>query len=241
MIYIKSAILIVYTGILSTVALLLGLVGIRGKLHGNVMRHWARTLLVFSGVKYEIEGLENLEDANPALIVMNHESALDIPVAIATLPIDLRFIFKIELLYIPIFGWALWQGRHIAINRSKPKQAIRAINQKSGEVIKRGHNIIIAPEGTRSLDGKIGKFKKGGFKIAEEFDLPIISVTMIGNRFCNPKGAMTIIPGKVKIVISKADKISNYENINQCMDAIRHQMIEHKDKFEPAIQEEFCA
>lgn len=241
MIYVKTAILLLYTGILSAVTLVLSLFGFRGKLHGIMMRHWARTFLVFAGVKNDVIGLEYLEDANPSLIVMNHESALDIPVAIASLPIDLRFIFKKELLHIPVFGWALWQGKHIPINRSKPKKAIRAINEKSGEIVKRGQNIIIAPEGTRSLDGKIGKFKKGGFKIAERYDIPIISITMIGNRYCNPKGAMTIVPGTVKIVISQSVKVSDYDNLTLCIEDVREKMVTHKENFEPAIREAIYA
>ena len=241
MIYLKTTILLIYTFLLSAVTLIISLFDKTGKLHGIMMRHWARTFLLFSKVKLDVKGLENLKDANPALIIMNHESALDIPVAAAALPVNLRFIHKIELLYIPIFGWALWQGKHIAINRSRPKQAIRNINTKSGDIIQRRQNIIIAPEGTRSLDGSIGKFKKGGFKIAEKHDLPIIAITMIGNRFCNPKGAMTIVPGTVIVVIDPAVKISNFGNINDCMDHIRSKMIGHKENYEPQIEEAFSA
>jgi len=241
MIYVKTALMLIYTFLLSLVALVEGIFDRKGRFHGSVQRNWARVLLILARVKFKVEGTENLKAANPALIVMNHESALDIPVAIAALPIDLRFIFKRELLQIPFFGWALWQGKHIPINRSKPKSAIRTINKKSGEICNRGFNIIIAPEGTRSLDGKIGKFKKGGFKIAEKHDLPIISITMIGNRYCNPKGAMTVIPGTVKAVISPALKISNYENITECMEVIRQQMIAIKDSCEEEVKETICA
>ncbi|MFP4548083.1 MAG: lysophospholipid acyltransferase family protein [Fidelibacterota bacterium] len=236
MIYLKSLILIIYTILLAALTLVMGLFDRKGVLHGKIMRHWARTLLVFSKVKYDIEGTENLAQANPALIIINHESALDIPVAIAALPINLRFIFKIELLYIPIFGWAMWQGKHIAINRSKPKQAIRAINSKSGDIITRKQNIIIAPEGTRYSDGKIGPFKKGGFKIAEKYDIPIIPVTMIGNRFCNPKNSMKIYPGKVRVVIGPAVKASQYENLDDCIQDVRAIMIAAKEKHEPKLE-----
>ncbi len=236
MIYLKSFILIIYTIFLAAMTMVMGLFDRKGVMHGKMMRHWARTLLLFSKVKYEIEGRENLEKADPALIIMNHESALDIPVAIATLPINLRFIFKQELLYIPVFGWAMWLGKHIPINRSKPKQAIRAINSKSGDIIKRNQNIIIAPEGTRSPDGKIGPFKKGGFKIAEKHDIPIIPVIMIGNRFCNPKNSMKIYPGKVRVVISPAVKVSQYENLDDCIQGVRATMIAAKEKHEQKFE-----
>lgn len=239
--YMKTTVLLIYTFLLSIIALIEGLFDRKGRFHGKVQRNWAKFFLFLAKVKIDIEGLEHLKDANPSLIVMNHESALDIPVVIAALTIDLRFIFKKELLQIPFFGWALGQGKHIPINRSKPKQAIRTINEKSKNIVELGYNIIIAPEGTRSLNGQIGKFKKGGFKIAERFDLPIISITMIGNRYCNPKGAMTINPGTVKAIISPAKKISEYENINECMDAIREQMIELKDSCEKEVKEAIYA
>ncbi|MBN2279466.1 MAG: 1-acyl-sn-glycerol-3-phosphate acyltransferase [Candidatus Marinimicrobia bacterium] len=241
MIYVKTALLMLYTFLLSIVALIQGVFDRPGKHHGKVQRQWARVVLRLAGVKVDVEGLENLKDANPALIVMNHESALDIPVAIAALPISLRFIFKRELLQIPFFGWALWQGKHIPINRSKPKQAIQTINKKSAEIFQRGYNIIIAPEGTRSVDGKIGKFKKGGFKIAEQYNLPVIAITMIGNRFCNPKGAMTIIPGTVKALIHPAVKISDFDDIDHCMNFIREKMIDMKNKHEKTLEEAICA
>src|SRR6056297_705526 len=235
MIYLKTFILILYTILLSATIMIIGLFDRKGIIHGKMMRHWARTLLVFSKVKYEIEGIENLDKANPALIIMNHESALDIPVAIAALPINLRFIFKMELLYIPVFGWAMWQGKHIAINRSKPKQAIRTINKKSGDIIRRNQNIIIAPEGTRSPDGKIGTFKKGGFRIAEKYDIPIIPVTMIGNRFCNPKSSMKIYPGNVRVVISPAVNVSQFDTLIDCIQNVRAAMIAAKEEHEQAM------
>lgn len=239
--FLRTTILLIYTLLLSIVALVENIFDRKGRFHGMVMRHWARTFLLFSGIKLDVEGLDNLKDATPALIIMNHESALDIPVAIAALPIDLRFIFKVELARIPIFGWALWMGNHIAINRSKPKRAIKKINEKSSQIVQYGYNIIISPEGTRSEDGKIQRFKKGGFKIAEKLDLPIISVTMIGNRFCNPKKSMTVFPGKLKVVIGKNVKASEFENLDDCITKIRQNMINHKEKFESQIEEAFCA
>jgi 1-acyl-sn-glycerol-3-phosphate acyltransferase len=237
----RYIIIIIYTLLISIVAMIEGLFDRKGRFHGKVMRHWGKMILFFSRIKLEVDGLDNLKDANPALIVMNHESSLDIPVVVAVLPIDLRFIFKIELTRFPIFGWALWLGNHIAIDRSNPKQAIRQINEKSGKIIKLGYNITISPEGTRSDDGKIMSFKKGGFRIAEKFDLPIISVTMIGNRFCNPKKSLLVKPGKLKVVIEKAVKVSDYGNLTECVEDIRQKMINHKEKIEPIIQEEFCA
>ncbi len=239
--YFRFGAIVVYTILLSMVALIEGLFDRRGKFHSTIMRHWAKTLLYFSRIKLDVVGLENLKDANPALIIMNHESALDIPVAVASLPIDLRFIFKIELTRIPIFGWALWQGKHIAINRKKPKQAVRQINEKSKNIVDQGYNIIIAPEGTRNVDGKLLPFKKGGFKIAERFDLPIISLTMIGNRFCNPAKSSEVSSGNIKVVIEKAVKISQYENSVACIDDIRKKMMNHIEKYEPKIQEKFFA
>ena len=227
---IQYIIIIILTILGSLVALINGLFDWKGSYHGKIMRSWSKMVLFCTGVKLDVTDLKNLKDANPALIVMNHESALDIPVIIAALPIDLRFIFKIELARFPIFGWALWLGNHIAINRSKPKQAIRQINEKSGKVISLGYNIVIAPEGTRSIDGKIQKF-----------NLPIISVTMIGNRFCNPKKSFSVKSGKLKIVIDKAVKPSDYENIDICIKDIRKKMILSKEKYEPVIQEAFGA
>ncbi len=234
--WIKTLILLIATLIYSFICFVVAIFDRRGKFYSFWGRLWGKTFVALAGLKIDVKGLENLKDANPAIIMINHEAALDIPVSVAILPLQLRYIFKQELVYIPLFGWALWLGRNIPINRSNPREAIKKINQKSGAIINRGFNIIISPEGTRSEDGKIGILKKGGFRIAQQYDIPIISMTMIGNRYLNPKKSMFVKPGKLLAVIDKAVKVSDFDNLNDCVDNVRTNMVNAKKKYEEAVK-----
>jgi len=163
---------------------------------------------------------------------MNHESALDIPIMLAGLPINQRFMAKKELYKIPLFGWALALGGHISIDRKNPKKAIESINEHSKRLIKNKLNIIVSPEGTRSPDGRMGLFKKGGFKLAEKYDLQLIPVTILGSRYYVPKKKLAVTPGKVGLVIDLPVKVSDFSDMRNCMDSIRETMIHNKNKYE---------
>lgn len=228
----KTAGLAIITILASTFSILAFPIDWKNRIHSLIMRVWAKIFLAIGGVKIDVQGLENLKAANPAVIMINHESLIDIPVAVAALPVEQRFLAKIELYRVPIFGWSLFLGGHIPVNRKNPKEAIRKINEKSGTIVQRGQNFVIAPEGTRSLDGKIKRFKKGGFKIADNYDLPIIPVTLLGNRFCAPKNAMFLKPGHVRVIAEKPVYLEDFDSIEDCMNTVRSNMISIKDKYE---------
>lgn len=200
--------------------------------YNQILRNWAKALLSISGVRIQVFGLENLKSATPAIIAINHESALDIPVAFAALPIPMRFMAKKELFRIPVVGWVLYVGGHIPIDRQNPKKAIETINRCSAQIIERGLSIIVSPEGTRSPDGKIGSFKKGGFRIADRADIPIIPVTLLGTRYCVAKKALKIVSGKVQVIIDKPVKTSDFSEIEECSAFIRNIMVRRKDQYE---------
>ena len=228
----KTISLAVITIVASTMSIFAFPIDWKNRIHSFFMRGWAKIFLKTGGVKIEVEGMRNLKAANPAVIMINHESLIDIPVSVAALPVEQRFLAKIELYKIPIFGWCLYLGGHIPVNRRNPKEAIRKINLKSGTIVERGQNFVIAPEGTRSLAGRIGRFKKGGFKIAENYDLPIIPVTLLGNRYCAPKNSLYLKAGKVKVIVDQAVYLDDFEKIEDCMDYIRNRMIVRKDQYE---------
>ncbi len=231
----KTAFLMLVTVLLAMMAFLCGLVDWQGKLHSHFMRWWARLFLFTSGIQLSCQGKENLQHANPAIIVINHESALDIPVVIAALSIPLRFLAKIELFRIPIFGWALFLGGHIPVDRQNSQKAIKTINKKSQQLVGRGINLIVSPEGTRSVDGKIKPFKKGGFVLAKRYSMPLIPVTMMGNRYCVPKKSMRIEPGKLKVMVDPPVYPQDYDTLDQCITAVRARMVRHKEQYEAAI------
>lgn len=165
---------------------------------------WCQWILTVCGIRVDVEGLENLDRRQAYIIISNHLSNFDIWVTLAALPVKIRFVAKKELLRVPVFGQALALSDHIVIDRSNPEEAIARINDRVATQIDAGFCILFYAEGTRSPDGKIHEFKKGGVTLALRTGLPIVPMTVSGTRKFLPKRSVIIRPGgRVKIVLGK--------------------------------------
>ncbi|MFH1214142.1 MAG: lysophospholipid acyltransferase family protein [Candidatus Neomarinimicrobiota bacterium] len=200
--------------------------------HNLLMRKWSQMVLQLLGIKLRVHGLENITDHYSKVIIMNHESALDIPIIMAALPLNIRFMAKKELFRIPLFGWAINLARHIPIDRQHPRKAIIAINRISDELIQQHYSIVVSPEGTRSYDGKIAPFKKGAFRLADKYQVPILPVLILGARHCVPNKKLLIIPGIVDVQVGKVVRLSEYASLNDCIEDLRAKMIGQKEIYE---------
>jgi 1-acyl-sn-glycerol-3-phosphate acyltransferase len=162
-------------------------------------RNWARSLLWAAGVKVELEGLEHLSPGEPAVIVANHESWFDVFALVVHLPVDTRFVGKIELTRIPFFGPSWLACGHIAIDRSDRQKAIESL-RVAGETLRReGAAVVMFPEGTRSADGELLPFKKGAFVLALQTGVPVVPVGVSGSRDIMPKGSWRIRSGTIVV------------------------------------------
>lgn len=128
-----------------------------------------------------VEGLENLDPHHSYLFMSNHESLMDIPLIFATAPRPPRMVTKAELFKVPIWGTALKLGGFIAVDRKNRTQAIKSL-MRAKELMDSGINVWIAPEGTRSRDGSLLPFKKGGFMLALDTGATIVPVGIVGAR-----------------------------------------------------------
>jgi len=142
-------------------------------------RLWGRSLFKAWGVRLHVEGAEQVDFAAPHLYMSNHQSHTDILALYATIPTPVRFLAKKELKYIPIFGWGMAVANYVFIDRSKRDDAFKSIDLAAARIAK-GHAVIVFPEGTRSKDGTLGDFKKGGFVLAQKAGVPIIPVGIVG-------------------------------------------------------------
>ena len=135
--------------------------------------------------------------ANRAYVYMsNHQSHLDIPVLYATLPSPtIRMLAKKELFQIPLWGRGLRAAEFIEVDRGNHARAVQSIEQ-AARLIRDGVSIYLAPEGTRSPDGRIGKLKKGGFHLAKETATPIVPVAIKGTIDILPRGTRVMHSGK---------------------------------------------
>lgn len=142
------------------------------------MKWWASQLLGLVRVKTQVVGAQNMPAPGRRVIVMcNHSSLYDIPVAIAALETSFRFVAKKELFKVPIFGSALKRGGFLSIDRHNREQVVKDL-QRAKEQMLKGITLWMSPEGTRSKDGKLAEFKRGGFHIAIETKALIVPIVI---------------------------------------------------------------
>ncbi|MBP6941638.1 MAG: 1-acyl-sn-glycerol-3-phosphate acyltransferase [Syntrophorhabdaceae bacterium] len=192
------------TVFLSIIALIISPFDSKGKVIHRIARLWASTHIKLGGIKVVTSGLDRIT-APPYIFMCNHQSALDIYGLLFSLPLSFRWIAKRQLFLIPFFGWALKRAGHISIDRENPREALKAMDEAARK-IRDGMNIIIFPEGTRSRDGSLLPFKKGGFSLALRAMVPIVPVGIVGTSTLQPKGSF-IPAGKGVIYIHIGEPI----------------------------------
>jgi 1-acyl-sn-glycerol-3-phosphate acyltransferase len=165
----------------------------------HLAKLWSRCVLRFAGVRLSVEWRGAISPGRPYVFMANHVSAVDIWALFMALP-PVRMIAKKQLAAIPLFGWAMWAGRFIFIDRANAVAARRSIDE-AGRRIRGGESVVIFPEGTRSRDGRLGPFKKGGFHLAIHAGVPIVPVALLGTRAAMPRGSMLLRSGEVRAVI----------------------------------------
>ena len=164
-------------------------------------RLWSRGIVGACGIDLEVQGLERLHPGQSYILISNHLSNFDIWCTLASMPFPVRFVAKQELLRIPVFGQALAVSDHIVIDRANPESAIARINASAARTPE-GMGILFYAEGTRSRDGKVHEFKKGGVSLAVSTQLPVVPMSVSGTRKFLPRGCAVIRPGgRVRIVL----------------------------------------
>src|SRR6185369_7731054 len=155
--------------------------------------------LVTTGVDVEVTGLERLERDRPYVFVANHQSIYDIPIIFWSVPYQLRIIAKESLGRFPFLGWHLRRTGHMLVNRSRPDR--NAIFSWASRLTSQGLSLIVFPEGTRSRDGRVARFKGGSFLLALQAGLPIVPLSIVGSRHVMLKGRLATYPGAVRLVV----------------------------------------
>jgi 1-acyl-sn-glycerol-3-phosphate acyltransferase len=161
---------------------------------------WGRSILAVSGVRVRVSGAQRVDPTAAFICMANHQSNFDIPVLLGYLPVPFRWLAKAELFRIPIFGRAMRGAGYIPIDRSDRPAAIASLRQAAAAV-RNGVSVVIFPEGTRSPDGTLKPFKKGGFVMAIEAGVPIVPVALRGTFDIMPKSRLLIRPAEVTMVI----------------------------------------
>jgi 1-acyl-sn-glycerol-3-phosphate acyltransferase len=189
----------VYTIVLGTLSLVSSLFDRNGYFAHWCARTWSRLILATSGVRVTARGLERLEPGRTYVFVANHQSIYDIPILFWSLPYQLRIIAKESLGNIPFMGWHLRRTGHMLVDRKRP-DSTRVIHWAE-RLTAKGLSLIVFPEGTRSRDGRVARFKGGSFYVALEAGLPVVPLSVIGSRHVMLKGRLTSYPGEVRLVV----------------------------------------
>jgi 1-acyl-sn-glycerol-3-phosphate acyltransferase len=202
----------------------------------KIARVWGKSILLVSRVSVSVKGLSNIDRSSPYIYMPNHQSNFDIPVLLGHLTVQFRWLAKMELFKIPIFGRAMRKAGYISIDRYHRESAIESLKLAANR-IKNGVSVLIFPEGTRSRDGKIRSFKKGGFVMAIDSGVPIVPVVITGTRAIMPKGRFRVYPGPVSMVIHKPIDTSTYtrETKEALMESVRRVIC---DNFETSKMDE---
>jgi 1-acyl-sn-glycerol-3-phosphate acyltransferase len=171
-----------------------------GSAYHSIARRWARLALRIFGVKVHFVGLENLENGKTYVYVSNHASMFDIPAVIGSIPDEVRIVFKKELSYVPIWGWALAVGHYISIDRFSAKDAMKSLDE-AAEKIRQGASVLLFAEGTRTKTGKLQPFKRGAFSLAAKSGIPVVPLTINNSFNILPKGSLRIRPADISLIV----------------------------------------
>jgi 1-acyl-sn-glycerol-3-phosphate acyltransferase len=187
-----------YTVVLGTISLLSTLIDRRGNFAHGCARAWARMILKTTGVRVRVSGLEHLAPGRSYVFAANHQSIYDIPIVFTSIPHQLRIVAKESLGRIPFMGWHLQRAGHLLVDRRNPgADIVRKMRRLVGE----SSSLIVFPEGTRSSDGRVGRFKKGSFLVAIDARLPVVPVSIRNSRHVMRKGRLTVRPGVVSLTV----------------------------------------
>lgn len=155
--------------------------------------------------KIEFEGKQNVQKGNTYIIVSNHQSAFDI-VLLHRIKMHFKWVAKRELFRVPFIGWNLWLNRHIVIDRASIRGARKMILEAQ-KILSMGSSVLIFPEGTRSRDGAIKRFKDGAFTLAKKTNLPILPIVINGSKEVFLKNGY-VLRGSQKFTVKILPEIS---------------------------------
>jgi 1-acyl-sn-glycerol-3-phosphate acyltransferase len=214
----------VYTIVLGSASIVSTLFDRTGDFGHRCARAWGQLILKTTGVRVRTHGLEHLDPAQSYVLASNHQSIYDIPIIFAALPLQLRIVAKASLGSFPFLGWHLQRTGHLLVDRKNPGPGIVA---KMARLVGEHHSLIVFPEGTRSVDGRVGRFKKGSFLVAINAQLPVVPVSLAGSRHVMRKGRLMVCPGTVDLRVHPPVPTT---------DVTRQQIHEFADRIRATVQ-----
>lgn len=179
----------------------------RAAFHCGTIWSWMLCRLAFCWVS--MRGRHNAGKGQSYVIMTNHQSHFDVLALYGHWGRQFRWVMKESLRKVPGLGWYCAAGGHVFIDRSDREKAIASLRAVR-PLLAGGISVIFFPEGTRSNDGRLMPFKKGGFMMALDMGLPILPVSISGSRHVLPNGTLKLLPGHVRITVHEPIDVKDY-------------------------------
>lgn len=190
--------------VLTLLTAIITLIGCRlgkGNVWGYYPAHiWSRLFCIFSLVRIEVRGRENIDKNTSYVFVANHQGAYDIFLIYGYLNHNFKWMMKKSLRNIPFVGSACAAAGHIFVDKSTPS-GVKETLQQAEATLQGGMSLVVFPEGARSWTGAMRPFKRGAFQLAVEFSLPVVPLTIDGAFAVMPRTTYNFKPGKIILTI----------------------------------------
>ncbi|MCX7553512.1 lysophospholipid acyltransferase family protein [Marinicella sp. S1101] len=209
-VYPVAWILTAVTAIIVSILSIAGAVKFAGR---YVARLWGRLILWITPVWVSRKGQQHIVPEQSYVVVANHQSTYDILLVYGYLPLDFKWVMKIELRKMPFVGFACEKMGHIYVDRRNRQASIRAMQKAKAQLVD-GNSVFFFPEGTRSVAGQLKPFKKGAFRMAKDLQLPILPVSISGADGVMASGGLRILPGKITMTFHQPISIEEINTKN---------------------------
>jgi len=187
-----------FTFLMAVSAILFTIIDPTGRVYHAHARFWGRVGLLIAGVRLEVLGREKVPREGPVIYMSNHQGNFDILSLFIAIPRQFSWIAKEELFAIPIFGHSMRRAGYVPLDRSDGRRAFKSL-EVAAAMIRSGKSVVIFPEGTRTTDGKLLPFKRGGFLLAEKAGVPVLPISIDGSGKVNPSKKLKIYPGTISV------------------------------------------
>ncbi len=206
---IMMPIMLIITILVASFTIILSMLGGQRFWGYHLPRFWAKAFCILTLVKIEVRGFNNISKGESYVFVANHQGAYDIFAIYGYLGHNFRWMMKKALEKIPLVGYCCRVAGHIYVDNSSPK-AIKETMTTAEKRLAGGMSVVVFPEGSRTPDGKLKRFKRGAYILATEFNLPVVPITIDGAYRIMPRSA--ILPHWGKIILTIHQPILPGEN-----------------------------
>ena len=190
----------------------------------KVQQFWSRSFFWLMFLPVSVDGTEHIKPGQSYVFVANHQSMFDVWLVYGWLPVIFKWLMKAELRKIPFVGTGCKAAGHIFVDRRNAKAAMESLKEVERQLVN-GVCTVIFPEGTRSKDGEVGRFKRGAFQIAWDLGLPVIPLSLDGCFEVLPKGKPFVHRHAVHMHIGEAIDLKKYADSNEAIEAVRNAVI----------------